>query len=82
MSSFEKYYYEQVGAKIRKYRISLGLTQERLSEILGLNSKYIGHVERCERKVSTKVLIKIIDFFQIQPEEFFSFTPNYIWDKK
>lgn len=72
-SSFKQYFYKQIGQKIRLYRKARNLTQEQLSEILGLNYKYIGHVERCERKISIKVLIKIMEFFQIQPRDFFNF---------
>ncbi len=79
MSSFDKYFYKEIGIKIRKYRKEKGLTQEQLSEILGLNYKYIGHIERCERYVSVKVLIQIINYFQVQPSEFFSFNTQYIW---
>lgn len=73
MSTFEQNFYKQVGEKVRQYRLAQGLTQEKLSEILGLNYKYIGHVERCERKISTKVLIQIMEFFQIRPKDFFNF---------
>lgn len=77
---FDEYFYKNVGLKIRKYRKMFNLTQEQLSEILGLNYKYIGHVERCERKISLKVLMQIIEFFKIQPSEFFSFDEYFIWN--
>ena len=73
MSSFEQYFYKKVGQKIKQYREERKLTQEQLSEILGLNYKYIGHIERCERKISTKILIKVMEFFQVQPKDFFNF---------
>lgn len=50
MSSFEEYYYRN-----------------------------IGYIERCERKISNKVLIKILEMWEIQPSEFFSFSDNYKW---
>lgn len=80
MSTFEQYFYKQVGQQVRKYRQLRGLTQEKLSELLGLNDKYIGHVERCERKMSYKVLIQLLDFFQVNPQEFFDFDELYVWD--
>lgn len=77
MSTFEEYFYKNIGLKIREYRKKQKLTQEKLSEILGLNYKYIGHVERCERKISFKVLAQIIEYFKVQPYEFFTFNIKY-----
>lgn len=77
MSSFERYFYFNIGKKIRYYREGSGLTQEQLSQILGVNEKYIGHIERCERFVSTKMLIKIMEFFKVQPFEFFNFDKQH-----
>ena len=78
MSSFEEYYYRNIAKQIRKYRLERQLSQEQLSEILCKNMKYIGHVERCERKISNTVLIKLLDILKLQPSEFFSF-PDYFW---
>lgn len=72
MSSFEEYYYRNIGKQIRKYRVERNISQEQLSEMLYKNLKYIGHIERCERKISNKVLIKILDMWEIQPSEIFS----------
>ncbi len=79
MSDFEKYFYKNIGQKIRFYRQQKGLTQEKLSEILDLNPKYIGHVERCERLISNKVLIKIFKLWHIQPEDFYKFDEKFHW---
>lgn len=56
MSSFEDYYYKNIAEQIRKYRLKNGLTQEELSDMLSKNLKYIGHIERCERKISNTVV--------------------------
>ena len=77
MSSFEEYYYKNIGKKIRHYRLKLNYTQENLSQILGLNEKYIGHVERFERQISNKVLASLLKLFKIQPSEFFDFEEKY-----
>ena len=56
--------YKTIGNNIRKYRLKNGLSQEKLSELLDANSKFIGHVERVERFISLKKLIavsKILD---------------------
>lgn len=77
MSSFEEYYYKNIGKKVRCYRLSANYTQEQLSERLGVNQKYIGHIERCERFVSNKVLVKLLKTLKIQPKEFFDFDEEY-----
>ena len=80
MSSFSDYYYKNIACKIRKYRTELGYTQEQLSEILGKNLKYIGHIERCERKISTTKIIELINFFKVQPVDFYNFDEKFNWD--
>lgn len=82
MSSFTKYFYDNIAKQIRKYRLERGFTQEQLSEMLSKNTKYIGHIERCERLISNKMLINLLDILQIQPSEFYSFDTPYIWEKK
>lgn len=57
--SFEDNVYISIGNNIRKYRLERGLSQEKLSELLNANSKFIGHVERFERYISLKKLIQI-----------------------
>ena len=61
MSSFEDYFYKNIAKQVRKYRLERGYTQEKLSEILSKNLKYIGHIERCERKISNTMLIKLLE---------------------
>ncbi len=48
----EQNIYVNLGKNIRKYRSEKGLSQEKLSELLNVNSKFIGHVERVERYIS------------------------------
>ena len=55
----DKAVYVKIGKNIRKYRLRKGLSQERLSEIISANDKFVGHVERAERTPSLKKLIRI-----------------------
>ena len=68
MSSFEDYYYKNIAEQIRKYRLKNGLTQEELSDMLSKNLKYIGHIERCERKCKRThgliILYRWFDYFR------------------
>lgn len=56
---FEKETYIKLGKNIRKYRLARNLSQEKLAELLGVNSKFIGHVERVERNISFRKLIHL-----------------------
>ncbi len=80
MSSFEDYVYRNIAKQVKKYRLAHGYTQEQLSEMLSKNLKYIGHIERCERKISNTVIIKLLDILKIQLSEFYSFDELYKWN--
>lgn len=62
---FEDNVYISIGNNIRKYRLERGMSQEKLSELLGVNSKFIGHVERFERYISLRKLIQISKILDI-----------------
>lgn len=56
---------------VKKYRLQANISQEKLSEILEVNSKYIGHVERFERFISLKKIIEIAQYFDVPVKNFF-----------
>jgi len=62
---FEDNIYISIGKNIRKYRLQKGMSQEKLSELLSANSKFVGHVERFERYISLKKLIQISKILDI-----------------
>ncbi|WP_227762806.1 helix-turn-helix domain-containing protein [Zhaonella formicivorans] len=51
--------YRLLGEKIRKERLSRGLTQEVLAEKANVSVSFMGQIERGERKLSLETLIKI-----------------------
>jgi len=63
--------YKTIGKNVRKYRLIANISQEKLSEILEVNSKFIGHVERFERYISLKKLIEIAEYFNVPVKNFF-----------
>jgi len=71
MSSLKEQTYRTIGKNVRKYRQQANISQEKLSEILDVNSKFIGHVERFERYISLKKLIEIAEYFNIPVKDFF-----------
>ncbi len=44
----------QFGERLRKERVKRGLSQEKLSELAGLNRNSIGNIERAEKNVTLK----------------------------
>ena len=72
--SFEEKIYKNLGHNIRKYRIANNLSQEKLSELLNANSKFIGHVERVERYISLKKLIQISEILNVSLDKIFDFN--------
>ena len=71
MSNLKNNTYCVIGKNIRKYRNINNLSQEKLSEMLNVNSKFIGHVERVERYISLKKLIEISEILNIPMTKFF-----------
>lgn len=71
MSSIQEEIYRTIGKNVKKYRLASNLSQEKLSEILNANSKFIGHVERFERYISLKKIIELAEYFNIPVKNFF-----------
>lgn len=63
----------QLADKIKWYRRNNNLTQEQLSEKLGVNLTYISSIERYQRGVSLKVLYKLSRVFHIKVKDLFDF---------
>lgn len=57
-----------LGAKLKKLRKEKGITQDKLSEKLGLSSRYIGKIEAGMLKPSMETFRKIANFFQVPVE--------------
>ena len=48
-----------IGQRIRNYRTSLGLSQEKLAELSGCHPTYIGQLERGEKNATIESIEKI-----------------------
>lgn len=70
---YENEIYQKLGSNIKKYRIQKQLSQEKLSELLDANPKFVGHVERVERYISLKKLIQLSKILDISLEQLFKF---------
>ena len=53
--------YVLLGQRIRAARLSAGMSQEQLAEMVGLTSQHISHTEVASTKISLSSLVKIAD---------------------
>lgn len=53
--------YTQLGKRIRQERLRLNLTQEQLSEDIGISTAYLGQIERGDRNVTLDKLVPIVN---------------------
>lgn len=56
-----------IGKVLKETRHSLGLTQEQVSEALGLAPRYISDLERNKTKGSLDTLVKLCNFYHVTP---------------
>ena len=68
MNSVSKSDIDKIFGKIlREFRIKSGLTQEQLSEKLGISLKYISRIENGNNGIKTQTLIKYMNILGITP---------------
>ncbi len=60
-----------LGQRIRNYRTSKGLSQEKLAELCGCHPTYIGQIERGEKNATIESIEKISEALNISLSELF-----------
>jgi transcriptional regulator with XRE-family HTH domain len=66
---------EVVARNVRRFRLSVGLSQEALADEAGLHRTYISQVERKQRNVTIVVLSKIAKALGIRPDQLLAPLP-------
>jgi transcriptional regulator with XRE-family HTH domain len=69
MNRADRQFLQQVGFRIREWRIAMNLTQAALGEKCGLHRTFIGSVERGERNVALLSLRRIAVALRMRPGE-------------
>jgi transcriptional regulator with XRE-family HTH domain len=67
------------GKILRDFRVKNNLTQEQLSEKLGISLKYISRIENGNNGVKTQTLIKYMNILGITPNTIYA---SFITDKE
>lgn len=71
--------FEEIGARIKKRRIELNLTQEKLAEKTDLTETHIGAIERATSKCSIETLVKLAEVLSLNVDYLlFGITTNNI----
>ena len=62
-----------VGKRVRELRNNMGISQEELADLAGLDRTYITSVECGKRNISIVNIEKLTNALQVSLKEFFSF---------
>jgi transcriptional regulator with XRE-family HTH domain len=60
-----------IGNAVREHRTRARLTQEQLAELVDLNPKYVGEVERGEKIISIEALLRVAKTVKVPIRNFF-----------
>ncbi|MDD6213523.1 MAG: helix-turn-helix transcriptional regulator [Clostridiales bacterium] len=59
----------EIGMRIRRERLLWDLTQEELSDILGISSNYLGQIERGNRELSRNMEDRLCNLFHLTHDD-------------
>lgn len=68
--------YADMGQRIRKRRIQLGITQDELARQMGVSLSFIGHLERGTRKASIDTLVALSNTLSISTDSLLAASIN------
>lgn len=67
-----------IGPRLRRLRTQLGLTQSRMADDLGISGSYLNLMERNQRAMSAKVLLKLSETYDIDLSDLTSGTDRQL----
>ncbi len=73
MVNLQKHYQQSIGAKIRREREKLGISQEEFGALAGVHRTYVGMVERGEKNITIHNLIRFADALKLQVRDLIDF---------
>ena len=62
---------EMIGSRLKVIRNNKGMTQEQLSEMVGINSKYLSSIERGKENPTLNMIIKISESLDATIDDIF-----------
>lgn len=68
--------YYKIGQKIRKYRKAMGISQEQLSERVGISTTHMSHIETGNTKLSLPVLVELSKALEVRTDDLLFDAPS------
>ena len=68
--------YYKIGQKIRKYRKAMDISQEQLSERVGISTTHMSHIETGNTKLSLPVLVDIAKALEVRTDDLLFDAPS------
>jgi len=65
---------QRIGARTKEIRFKKGMTQQKLSERMEINSKYLSSIERGKENPTLNILIKLAESLEVHLNEIFDST--------
>jgi len=62
---------QRIGARTKEIRFKKGMTQQKLSERMEINSKYLSSIERGKENPTLNILIKLAESLEVHLNEIF-----------
>ena len=73
MVNLQKHYQQSIGAKIRREREKLGISQEEFGTLAGVHRTYVGMVERGEKNITIHNLTRFAQALKMQVRDLIDF---------
>ena len=73
---------EQIGLRIKELRRSKHMSQETLSEIMGISSKYLSSIERGKENPTLDTLVKLSAALDVEMSGIFTFSHQGMTSKE
>lgn len=64
------------GTNLKRYRLKMGISQEKFAELCGLHRTYISDIERFRRSISLENIQRIADALNIETYKLFMEEDN------
>lgn len=62
---------EMLGTRLKEIRNKKGVTQESLSELAGINPKYLSSIERGKENPTLNIILKLVETLNVGIDELF-----------